>query len=276
MLPVHGIPSGGRPCPSLESKTAVAVCTYLCLCSLHKRSSAAQEPICVQRKMFLWWSCPSSSHSPQQWHLASPMGPGLLLNTLGCGVIAHGAPLPRSLRLCPHSQPQSSLQNRPPKPKSQCPAPIRVSQAVLSQAVVLMVCVALSLLCPPQSSCCPFLQGFGDPPPPSQLISPSVRWPPRVWIPFPFHSSLSGVLVLSWFLCSSLLSLVLSPQTLFYPVTGVGRVLLLKLCLCPLLPNRNMETEFGMKEKKSFYCFARQRRPVQANALKIVPSLGKD
>ena len=29
----------------------------------------------------------------------------------------------------------------------------------------------------------------------SQLISPSVRWPPRVWNPFLFHSSLSGVQV---------------------------------------------------------------------------------
>ena len=32
-----------------------------------------------------------------------------------------------------------------------------------------------------------------------------------------------------------------------------------------------------MKEKKnSFYCFARQRRPQQANALKTVPSIGKN
>ena len=32
--------------------------------------------------------------------------------------------------------------------------------------------------------------------------------------------------------------------------------------------NRNAETEFGVKEKNnSFYCFARQRRPQQANAL---------
>lgn len=31
----------------------------------------------------------------------------------------------------------------------------------------------------------------------------------------------------------------------------------------------------GKREKDSFYCFARQRRPQQANALKTVPSIGK-
>ena len=56
--------------------------------------------------------------------------------------------------------------------------------------------LSLSLLCPPQSSCCAFLWGF-DVPSLSWLISLSVRWPPRVQIPFLFHSFLSGVLVLS-------------------------------------------------------------------------------
>ena len=36
-------------------------------------------------------------------------------------------------------------------------------------------------------------------PPPSWLVSPSVRWPPRVRIPFLFHSSISEVLVPTWF-----------------------------------------------------------------------------
>ena len=72
--------------------------------------------------------------------------------------------------------------------------PTQVSQADLCQVVVPMVCVLLSLLFPPQMSCCTFLQGF-EAPSPSWLISPSVRWPPMVQIPFLFHSSLLGVLV---------------------------------------------------------------------------------
>ena len=53
--------------------------------------------------------------------------------------------------------------------------------------------------------------------------------------------------------------------------------LLPKLCLCPPVLNRKMETEFWMKEEKnSFYCFGRQRRPQQAKALKTVPSLGEE
>ena len=52
-----------------------------------------------------------------------------------------------------------------------------------------MVCGALSLLCPPQSRCCALLWGLEVPP--FQLISPSVGWPPRVSMPFLFHSSLS-------------------------------------------------------------------------------------
>ena len=49
-----------------------------------------------------------------------------------------------------------------------------------------MVCAALSLLFPPQSSGCTFLWGFEVLP--SQLISPSVRWLTRVWVPFFFYS----------------------------------------------------------------------------------------
>ena len=46
---------------------------------------------------------------------------------------------------------------------------------------------------------------------------------------------------------------------------------LLKLHLCLSLPNRNAEAEFWVKEKKIAYCFARQKGPQQANALKTVP-----
>ena len=39
-------------------------------------------------------------------------------------------------------------------------------------------------VCPPQSSCCDFRGKFEVPP--FQLISPLVRWLPRVWVPFLF------------------------------------------------------------------------------------------
>ena len=48
-----------------------------------------------------------------------------------------------------------------------------------------------------------------------------------------------------------------------------------KLCLCPLSLNRNVETEFGVKEKKMALLLSHQRGPQQANALKTVPALGK-
>ena len=66
------------------------------------------------------------------------------------------------------------------------------------------LCSSYSAL-PPQSSCYPFLCNFEVPP--SWLISLLVRWLPRIWVPFLFNSSLSGVLVPSWFLFSFSLSL---------------------------------------------------------------------
>ena len=58
-----------------------------------------------------------------------------------------------------------------------------------------------------------FLSNFEFPT--SQPISPLVKWLPRVWIPFLFNSSLSGMLVLSWFLYSLSLAFFF---LLFYPV----------------------------------------------------------
>ena len=53
----------------------------------------------------------------------------------------------------------------------------------MSWLVVQMIWPAVSLLCPPQSSCCAFLGDFEVPL--SWLIFPSVRWLSRVWVPFP-------------------------------------------------------------------------------------------
>ena len=41
------------------------------------------------------------------------------------------------------------------------------------------------------------------------------------------------------------------------------------------MPNPNAETEFLGEGEKDFYCFARQRRVQQANALQTVPPLGE-
>ena len=91
---------------------------------------------------------------------------------------------------------------------SQHPAPAWASQAVVSGPVVQMIYVALILLCCSQSSCCAFLGDFEVSP--TWLIFLSVRWPPRKWVPFLFLSSLSRMLVLSWFLFSLSFSFVLS------------------------------------------------------------------
>ena len=52
-----------------------------------------------------------------------------------------------------------------------------------------------------------------------------------------------------------------------HPTTSPSLMVLLKLGLCLLVPNRNAETVLGEVEKSSFYCFARQRGPQWANAL---------
>ena len=104
----------------------------------------------------------------------------LLLIPLGCLHTTNPRPLTRTdlLNLSLSTQP-------PPKPlRLWCPG-----------AVVQMICVALTLLCPPQSSCCAFLSNFEVLL--AQLISPSVRGLPRIWVPCLLHSSLSGMLVLS-------------------------------------------------------------------------------
>ena len=61
-----------------------------------------------------------------------------------------------------------------------------------------MICTALPLLCCSQYSGCGFFSDFEVPL--AQLIFLSVRWLPRVWVPFLLHSSLSGMLAPSWFL----------------------------------------------------------------------------
>lgn len=62
-----------------------------------------------------------------------------------------------ALLLSSSCHPQFSPKDCPLEPESQCPAPALQSQAVMSRPVVQVMCVALTLLCCSQSSCCTFL-----------------------------------------------------------------------------------------------------------------------
>ena len=141
----------------------------------------------------------SSSHPSQQWCLASPMGPDLLLGSLSLGVLLpslwHLAlqlwlPSPSACRHTVNPSPlpgddlwYPSLSTQPP------PKHLRLWYLGV---VVQMVSVALTLLCPSQSSCCAFLVTLR-----TLCLAdlPLVRWLPRVLVSFLFNSSLSGVQV---------------------------------------------------------------------------------
>ena len=132
---------------------------------------------------------PLSSHSPQQWHPASLVGPGFFLDSLSCGA-AH----PRPFKLSSHSQPQSSPQGLTSKAQASATSPNpsgRVSQAGACQSAPI-VCACVYLLCPLHTSCCTHLQGSKAPP-----LSLSVGGLPSVWKPFLFQCSLPAVQNLS-------------------------------------------------------------------------------
>ena len=83
--------------------------------------------------------------------------------------------------------------------------------------------------------------------------------------------------ILNDLICPIKLSLVNEKGTIVREKSRMVLLLLLvKLGLCPLVPNRNSETEFKVKKKKSFHCFARRSRPWWANALRTMPSIGKN
>ena len=97
---------------------AVVIC--ICPCSQCSRCTTIWEPDLIQKKMFLQWSHPSSSHPPQQWCLVSPVGPGPLPHCTPQPQ-AHCSPAPSS---CFHIANPSTL----PKLTS---APTWVSQALV-------------------------------------------------------------------------------------------------------------------------------------------------
>ena len=157
-----------------------------------KRCPATWEPVHAQRKKFLPQSCPTPTFPNNVLCFSGrPRPPPTLpwvwthhfLAPSGCFYTAN-----------PHHLPRTGFQS------------LSLSTQTPPECLRLWCTrwwywssVRLSLPCPPQTSCCTFLWGF-EASPPSWLIPPSVRWPPSVQIPFLIHSSLSRVLVPSWFL----------------------------------------------------------------------------
>ena len=133
---------------------------------------------------------------PQQWCLASPVGPDLIPGSLSCGVL-----LPSMQCSAPQTMVHHSVAPQATQPTLALPWSLNVSARPLPDhlrlwcpgLVVQMLHTALTLLCSPLSSCCPFLHNFEVSL--SRMISLSVTWFPRVWVPFLFNSSLSRVLV---------------------------------------------------------------------------------
>ena len=144
---------------------------------------------------FLWWHQPPSSPTSQQWCLAFLVDPGL------CTVCSPCRLIPGLLKWFLHSQPYSSPWKWPSKLESQHPAPVPSK--------------CLRLWCMEQwYQCSVRLSLYFAPLRPAALSSKALRlplcpgWSPHQLsslpgqIPFLFHSSLSGVLVLSRFLFS--------------------------------------------------------------------------
>lgn len=143
--------------------------------------------------------------SPQQCQLAPPVGPAPLA-VVFCS-LERRAPVPSPSGVSTQPTLVLSLELTS-RAQVSVPSPCLSISGCAVQGGMQMICAALSLLCPLQSAAV-LLGDFEAPP--SQLISPSVRWLTRVWVPFLFNSSFSSVLVLYWFLFS--LSFLL-----FYPV----------------------------------------------------------
>lgn len=192
---LQGFGSGGsRPHVLLGRRQVVARCTtrpqavlssgagrgccglYLPLHPREPQWCLLSESPCGCRKASSWGgSAPASA--PQQWRLASPVGPGLLPGRL---------PSPSG---CFHTACQVlsvGLRDGPPKPASQCPAPSRASRAVGTGRQEQWSGWP-SRLCPPQSLCWAVLQAWRRPSARGQLGA----LPPST-IPFLFLGSLGS------------------------------------------------------------------------------------
>ena len=119
---------------------------------------SAVLPVSMQRKKLLWWAHPSPLMPPNNGPLPL-VGPGFFPDSLSCGAL-----YPNPLRLCSHSQPQSSPRGLTSKAQASVPSPDlpqrasgQASQAGECRSA--STCTGLSLLCPPHTCCCALLQG---------------------------------------------------------------------------------------------------------------------
>ena len=132
--------------------------------------------------------------------LASFATPGLFPDShlASCGALA-------PFRLCSRNQLQSSPYY-PTEAQASAPSPHpsrQVSKASWAGEcwLALLLCVGVSLLCPPHPCCCTLLRGF-EASPLCHLQSPSAKGLPSVWKDFLLHSSLPLVQVPSLFFVS--------------------------------------------------------------------------
>jgi len=147
---------------------------------------------------------PSYFYPPQQWCLASPCRPRLPpgFPWLWCSIpksIIHHSLAPQAVYTQPTLVLSLELTSRT---WISAPSPIQASQAVVFRGRwSVQLSFSFVLLSPSAALFSKALKSL------SQVISPSIRWLQRVWVPFFFQSSFSEVLVLSWFLPSLSLSL---------------------------------------------------------------------
>ena len=191
------IPNDGILCPPLESEMTVAVCLWFLLtmqeppCHDYPSQEAPHYPVALSSKSLhackdvLWHSTLPPLALPQLC-LASPevidLLPAAVLQPqpmAHCSLSPQAVSTQLTLILSSELISRLSLSAQPPSECLRLWCPGKWYQW----------CLALSLLFLPQSSCCTFLWGFDVPL--SWMISLSLRWLPRVQIPFLFHCSLS-------------------------------------------------------------------------------------
>ena len=158
------------------------------------------ESMLAQRKIFLWWSLPLPLALPNNCalfllraHTASRFPPP--------GSLGYGDPLPspwctassgylHTANPCPLLELTSRTWVSSPSPHP------RVSGCSVLRSGTNGLCDSLSVSPSLVWLLLFSLRLWG----PSVLADLPVRWLPRLWIPFLFYISLSGLLVLSWFL----------------------------------------------------------------------------
>ena len=131
------------------------------------------------------------SSTPQPVSHCSPAPDTLLLSLSGCSHTANPNPLPGTDLWSP------SFGIQP------LPEYLRLCSIRKWYRWSVQLSLYFAFLCP---SAVLFSIGFEVPA--SWLISPTFRWLPRMCVPFLFHSSLSGMLIPSWFFLSLSFSFV--------------------------------------------------------------------